>query len=283
MDKILVPIDFSASSDWGFYYAYEMAKKFNATLIALHLYTSPYLEPSMPANMIQSMLEETEATMLVHLKQSTQPSLLQQAQENENPVKVEYIVEPYTLSSITNVAERLDVDLIIMGTHGADKAWDKVWGTNTSNVINQAPCPVLAIPSQNEFKGLNNLAYATDYSIEDIPNIIQLAHFAEKVDAKVHCVHINMIGKEDKTKRAILFKEALEKQVDKNLLSRITVSVRSSVTVEDGLETFLRINKIDILSMLTHKRSLWEKITNNKSITQSMAMRARTPLLAFHK
>lgn len=280
MDKILVPIDFSASSDWGFYYAYEMAKKFNATLVALHLYTSPYLEPSMPANMIQSILDETEANILIHLKQSTQPSLIY---KEEKPVNIEYIIEPYTLSSITDVARRIDADLIIMGTHGADRAWDKVWGTNTSNVINQSPCPVLAIPSQNEFKGLNNLAYATDYTLEDVANIAQLLSFAEKVNAKLHCVHINVVGKEDKVNKSELFQSTLQQQISKELLERITFSVRSAISVEDGLETFLRINKIEILSMLTHKRSLWEKIMNNKSITQSMAMRARTPLLAFHK
>jgi hypothetical protein len=48
------------------------------------------------------------------------------------------------------------------------------------------------------------------------------------------------------------------------------------------LETFLRVNHMNILSMLTHKRNLWEKIFGEKSVTKEMAFRSKIPILAFH-
>lgn len=282
MDKILVPVDFSAASDWGFYYAYEMARQFGATLVAVHLYRPPYIETTMPANMIAAIIAEKEAAMMTHLKANAHPSI--NSQKTGESVKIEYILESWAASSISDIAKRIDANLIVMGTHGADGAWNKVWGTNTSKVVAEAPCPVLAIPAKTTYKKLTRLAYATDYDATDLDNINQLIAFAHLVKAEVHCVHINLIDADSPQNKE---GEAFEKQfrarfsqIDPN---NISFSVRSAVSVEDGLETFLRINDIDILSMLTHKRGFWEKMFSSKSMTEAMAMRAATPLLAFHK
>ncbi len=282
MDKILVPVDFSASSDWGFYYAYELARQFGATLIALHLYRPPYIETTMPANMIQAIIAEKELAMLRHLRSSTQPSL--DAQARGEQVRIEHVVESWAVSNIGDVAKKLGADLIVMGTHGADGAWTKVWGTNTSKVIADAPCPVLAIPAKTAFAPLTRLAYATDYDVTDLDNISQLVAFAQLVGAQVHCIHINTIEGEEERERAQAFEQAFKARFNEQQRNLVSFSVRSAVSIEDGLETFLRINGINILSMLTHKRGFWEKLFGNSaSVTRSMAMRTPTPLLAFHK
>jgi len=38
MKKILVPVDFSGASDWGFNYAYRLAQQFGAELHVAHIY-----------------------------------------------------------------------------------------------------------------------------------------------------------------------------------------------------------------------------------------------------
>jgi nucleotide-binding universal stress UspA family protein len=281
MDKILVPVDFSASSDWGFYYAYEMARQFGATLVAVHLYRPPYIETTMPANMISAIIAEKEQAMLAHLRANTHPSLA--SQEAGESVKIEHILESWAASNITDVAKRINADLIVMGTHGADGAWNRVWGSNTSKVIAEAHCPVLAIPARTEYKKIENLAYATDYDVTDLDNISQLAAFASVIKANLHCIHINLVTGEDTTARGQIFEEQFNARFAAQKKGLVNFSIRSSISVEDGLETFLRINNINILSMLTHKRGFWEKMFSNKSVTESMAMRARTPLLAFHK
>jgi nucleotide-binding universal stress UspA family protein len=40
----------------------------------------------------------------------------------------------------------VDVDLIVMATHGQDSLFDAFVGTNTERVFHAAPCPVLAVP-----------------------------------------------------------------------------------------------------------------------------------------
>ena len=62
-------------------------------------------------------------------------------------IQVDYkLREGKPAKKIVKVAEKLDVDLIVMATDGRDNIKDFVTGTITEHVINHAPCPVLVIP-----------------------------------------------------------------------------------------------------------------------------------------
>jgi len=279
MNKILVPIDFSGSSDWGFNYAYSLAQQFGADLYVTHIYRPPYIESTMPTAMIEQILSDKERELLKHLKACAQPPLAFPNENQLNRVTIHYILESGANSGIVDIAKNNDIDLIVMGTHGAGNAIEKVWGTNTSKVIKEASCPVLAVPIGAEFSNLGNIAYATDYDVNDIDNIMQLVLFATAIDAKVHCIHINNVLDPPSTDEEASFKEKFEARF-KDL--PVTFSARSSTSVEEGLDTFLRVNHVNILSMLTHKRSLWDRMFGEKSMTRGMAMRSKIPLLAFH-
>lgn len=279
MNKILVPVDFSGSSDWGFYYAYNLAQQFGAVLYVLHIYRPPYVESTMPPNMIKQIMLDKEMILLKHLKANAQPPLIFPKDSIVDRVEIHYLLESGANADIAEVAKQYDVDLIVMGTHGAGNAAEKVWGTNTAKVIKDAKCPVLAVPSGSEFGNMQGIAYATDYDPEDIDNIMQLVLFATAINAKVHCIHINNILDAPDENREAAFKERFQKRFE-NL--PVSFSVHSSTSVLEGLETFLRINHISILSMLTHKRTLWDRLFGEKSMTREMALRTNIPLLAFH-
>jgi nucleotide-binding universal stress UspA family protein len=52
----------------------------------------------------------------------------------------------FAVSEIKKFVKEDYVDLIVMGTKGADALEDKLFGTNTASVIEGIECPVLAIP-----------------------------------------------------------------------------------------------------------------------------------------
>ena len=60
MNTIFVPIDFSAASDWGFYYAYNLALQLKSKLIVGHLYRPPYVENTMSDAVINTILQQRE-------------------------------------------------------------------------------------------------------------------------------------------------------------------------------------------------------------------------------
>lgn len=233
----------------------------------------------MPPTMIQQIMSKKEKDLLKHLQLNAQAPLVFPNDRISDPVAIHYLLESGANTDINDLAKKHDVDLIVMGTHGAGNAVEKVWGTNTAKVIREAKCPVLAVPIGAEFRSVSNIAYATDYDLNDIDNIMQLVLFATAINGKVHCIHINDVLETADAHKEALFKEKFEARF-KEL--PVSFSVRSSTSVEDGLETFMRINHINILSMLTHKRSMWERMFGEKSMTREMAMRSFAPLLAFH-
>ena len=63
---------------------------------------------------------------------------------------------------------------------------------------------------------------------------------------------------------------------------QVSFSGHSSTSVQEGLDAFMRVNHMHILSMLTHKRTVWDRIFGEKRMTREMAMRSKSPILAFH-
>ena len=277
MDKIMVPVDFSSASSWGFYYAYNLAKLMNSELIVLHLYWPPYADSSYPMDVNQTIINKKEEEVLLHLKAATRTPL---ADPDRGKVTINYVLRSGSENSISSTAKDLGVDLIIMGTHGAGKAMDKIWGSNTTNVIKYADCPVLAIPEGAKFEGVKNIAYATNFDEKDTELLFQLRGIAIAIQANLHCIHVNKADAPYEEITEEEFKTTFEANFED---LPITYSVWSASSVEEGLETFCRINNIDILAMLTHNKTLWEKVFGSKSMTRTMAMRSNLPLLAFHK
>jgi nucleotide-binding universal stress UspA family protein len=274
MDKIMVPVDFSATSSWSFYYAYNLAKAAETELIVVHLYKAVNTD-SHSSDMTETVFNEKEYEVLRHLKAATRVPIKDLAEVN-----VSYIIKPQSSkNTLVSIAAEEQIDLILMGMHGADNTVEKFWGSNTSHVIKNAHCPVLAIPKGAKFSGLKNIAYATDFDKGDTKLLFQLALIAVAINATVHCVHINKADRPYQRKDGDEFKKAFNENFS-NL--PVTYSIWSANSIEEGLETFCRINEIDILAMLTHKKGLFSKIFGSKSVTQSMSTRTNLPLLSFH-
>lgn len=276
MQKIIVPVDFSIASSWGYYYAYEMAKYIHAELIIMHLYWPPYVESTYPIEQIEAIYQAKEKEVLQHLKAATRPPL----QDDSNQVMLSYVTKPGSENTIAALAKELEADMIIMGTHGSGKALDKVWGTNTGKVIQEASCPVLAIPEGTKFEPIEHIAYATDFDKKDTELLFQLTVVATAIQAKVHCVHINVVEEAYHDPDEESFRTRFEKDFEG---LPVSFSNFSAETVEEGLQIFCRVNKIDVLAMLTHKKNLWDKLFGGGSTTKSMSRATRLPLLAFHK
>lgn len=123
---ILVPTDFSEYSNYTIPYAVAVARKHHASLLLLHI---------------------TDLTVSEeHLAKLRFPDLTDyDDRAGEIPVErfVTRDVEPD--NSIVNVAEDRDVDLIIMGTHGARGMRRTQIGNTTEEVVRRTTVPVLSI------------------------------------------------------------------------------------------------------------------------------------------
>ena len=55
-----------------------------------------------------------------------------------------------TVKTILREAEKLDVDLIVMGSHGHGAVYRTLLGSVSKGVLHKATCPVVIVPAEQE-------------------------------------------------------------------------------------------------------------------------------------
>ncbi len=137
--QILAPTDFSEFSKQAVQCAYELAQKFGAKLLLLHVVElPPYpIDGFVPAR--TGLLEDLQRQAILDLAQ-----VLLEAQGATVEIRRQVVVGiPYR--TIVEVAAAEKVDLIVMATHGRTGLSHLVMGSVAERVVRTAPCPVLTI------------------------------------------------------------------------------------------------------------------------------------------
>ncbi len=148
--RILWPTDFSPPSYGALKAAEELAQHFSAELVVLHVV------PPIPAIPTGGSLEGIfSPSYPLEMESQAREALRKVVERNiSGKTKTEALVVHGNVGGeIVNVAEKENVDVIVMATHGTT-GWQRfVFGSVAEKVIRMAPCPVLSIqvpPEQGE-------------------------------------------------------------------------------------------------------------------------------------
>jgi nucleotide-binding universal stress UspA family protein len=132
--NILVPTDFSPTSDTALRYAAEMALTLGARLYLMHVpgRTGEHFEANFPHGQFEAAARKGLSSFLTT--------------EDIARLRPEYAVRVGTpAEEIVRYADFCDVDLIIMGTHGRTGLAHALMGSVAEQVVRVAPCPVLLV------------------------------------------------------------------------------------------------------------------------------------------
>ena len=143
LKRILVPIDFSESSLKALRYAIPFAEESGATLYLVHVVEPASFVNDLP-NVALAMPEEAVAKAAKEKLRS----VAQKEIEELIPVYPEVRIGK-AYEEITVVAKSLNVDLIIIATHGYTGLKHAFLGSTAERVVRHAGCPVLVV-RQNE-------------------------------------------------------------------------------------------------------------------------------------
>lgn len=138
--KILAPTDFSPASESALKYALRLSCEFGSALTFLHI-----LEPVMPLTFeglsMSPPLPETESSEAnTRLK-----ALVATARERGVTGAKAMYRRGIASQEIVETARDLDVDLIVMATHGHTGWKHFAIGSTAERVVRAAPCPVLVV------------------------------------------------------------------------------------------------------------------------------------------
>ena len=147
LTKILVPVDFSDRSKKALRYAVAFAKQFGAGITLLHvlpLTTLPGTEyeatdfPALQEKLRAEAAEKLNAFSRDEIGASTPVQTL-----------VEVGAAP---REVTDVAARLEIDLIVISTHGYTGLKHVLLGSVAESIVRHAKCPVLVVrEKEHEF------------------------------------------------------------------------------------------------------------------------------------
>jgi nucleotide-binding universal stress UspA family protein len=146
LKKILVPIDFSDCAKKALRYAVPLAKEHEAAVTLLYVVPTNYAIGEYGGIDYASIEGEMRASGEKELSRLA-------ADEVHGDVSADTIVRTGSpVLEIIDVARKLDVDLIVISTHGRTGLKHVFLGSVAEDVVRRAPCPVLVVrENEHEF------------------------------------------------------------------------------------------------------------------------------------
>lgn len=288
VQRILVPIDFSDYSVNACRYALGLAERLNAEIKLMHVYYNPVVN-SMPltdtyyyqVNM-DEIIREIEVRAKINMEEFYGDLKEKIEKEDIQGVKLDYyLIRGIASEEIIAKSNDYKPDLIIIGTRGQGEKENDLIGSVTSKIIEDTKVPVLVIPEDSLYQGVNtiNLLYATDFDDSDFKAVKKLMNIVAPFDIRLYCVHIgSMEGQAwDKAKMDGLKEKLFSLYPDYDIECRI-IEEKDFLR---GIQNFIREKKIDIISLVTHKRNLLSKLLN-PSMARKVLFHTNIPFLVFH-
>ena len=139
LKHILVPTDFSETSEAALRYGVALAHAFKAQLHLLHVAEhrgEAGAEPEHPIGLVDETTQTAAQEQLVAL-------LTEREIQELRPERAMRIGKPY--NEIVRYAQEHEIDLIVMGTHGREGVARVLIGSVAEKVVRRAPCPVLTV------------------------------------------------------------------------------------------------------------------------------------------
>lgn len=271
--KILVPVDFSDCSNNALKNAVQIAKRMNLGLIMIHSYMMPVAHLTVSGSLLTHSLssyKEKECINKFEKLINELPSL----KEIDN----NYSIDHGDLNSIIGeMVEKENIEMIIMGTHGANGIGELIMGSNTYSVIKESKVPVMVIPENSSPIRLERLAFLSGYHKIDNPNIIKpLLKLMMKFRAEVDIIHFGKKDElsEEETHRA----NSLKLHFDK---IRHSYHVSSFAEIESAIHDYVLLHNIDLLVMIPSKHNFFDLLFGKEAWSKKMIFHTKTPLFVL--
>lgn len=140
--RILVPVDFSDTSDAALAYARTLADSLGASLHVVHVFNDMYGEAiaaDMSGVVYESMRASAVRTARRDLLKRMPPA------DRKRFRGTTTLVSGIPAEAIVECATSRAMDLIVMGTHGRRGFAHMLLGSVAEQVVRAAPCPVLTV------------------------------------------------------------------------------------------------------------------------------------------
>lgn len=261
MQRVIIPVDFSETSLNAARFAAQMlAGKENAVAV---LYTN------------YESADDLDITM--NYQQSLKKEFKQTGVQN---IELVHEMGGDLIDNISRLAHTTRATLITMGITGKSAIRQAMFGSNTLKLIDRNLYPVMIIPPDAKYSGINNVAFASDFKrVEETTPADLISSVLELFNPILHIVNVNKdihVALSDEINKG--------KEIFNKLFSRFKKEFYF-ITMNDfyeAIDSFVKDYKIDVLITVPKHQSNSTSLFKSTH-TKRLAYHSHIPILAAHE
>lgn len=272
MKKILIPTDFSEHAEHALKVAAQIARKHDGEIILLHMLELP--------NQTGDAVSSGHALPEIMFFKNAALAKLESIMDSDflDGLNVSRIVQfELAFEGILKLIEINDIDLIVMGSHGASGFKDMFIGSNAEKVVRYSEVPVLIIKKEIENFEVEKFVFASDFSDEIKAPFAKVVNFANEFNAELHLV---MINTPNSFKSTLVAQEIMNNFTAQFDIKRFSTHIFNDANVEKGILNFSNSINADLIGMCTHGRKGLAHFFNG-SISEDLVNHAVRPVVTF--
>lgn len=276
MLHVLIPTDFSANAKHALRYAIAFIGKRKASIHLVHAFTPLFLDPRSPLEVAANKLAAAEQKATANMRAFCLDSPLPENMQYHSTCKA-----GNTTDVVLEAVDNKRVDLVVMGTRGAGGLKKALLGSNAAHIMEQAPVPVLVVPSRYRFKSIRRLLYASAYSDSDAEHLKQLHKLIAAKSAETLVLHVADEAYTHSSERE--FMDGYQQLMTKKMKgAKLLFKVVFGSDFVNRITRFLKQEPADLFVVATRRRSFLGRLFH-ESKARDLVCSARLPILVFHR
>lgn len=249
--KILIPTDFSETATLAVAHGAMMAHLFNAQIYLLHsVETSLYAAgPGEPVLMLDA--------------ENIYKDAVQELNNQADEIKKDYDVDITTLMvsgkpvvAITNAVKENNIDIIIMGTHGASGFEELFMGSNAHKIVNIAPCPVITIRLSTKTIGFSNIILPIGSYLQSRQKVNNAIELASRYKSTIHLLGLLETNDKEEDNKFEIKLETVERALKHANIKYTKKMLRANSPAVEAMKFSEQIGGDLILIMTEHESDL---------------------------
>ncbi len=281
IQRILVPVDFSACADNALRYAAAFAAAISGeagsapTLHVVHCYDTPVTV--VPGSDILVTMPDFEMEKELHAELQERLNTLTAKMAKQSIVFTSVLIRDQNVWDYVE-ANPTQADMVVMGTRGHTSLMHGVlFGTNTERTIRHSKVPVLTVPHGRKFKRPARLLLATGLEPGIEGNFAEAVALARRFDAQLD---VAMISTPDMYATTAVAQKKYAELKQHHPYDKCLLLTYNAGSLTDGLREIASFRKSDLIVMFTHGRSGLRRLLYG-SLTEEVAAGLSIPLIAF--
>jgi len=271
--SILIPTDFSENAAKAVDYALSILGKGAERVILFHV-MSDILDIEHRAGDLdeaKEKIQNEELAQEMNRIRSGFPSLMGRI---SSKICVGKLTE-----RLSESVQKMDIDMVVMGTKGIGAGESSLFGSNTSRVIQEVDVPVMVVPNEAPLLPPTHILFSTDMQVTQPPvGLETLKGLKEKYTSKLSILHVEP---EDDRLDSVHDRVTHENIMAGVGLGGYPIETVVSDEVEETISTYVSEHSVDLMVMITHHGGLFHRLFG-KSVAMQMVLHTHTPILILH-